>query len=223
MMRWKGKRQEVQVHGTGVGIDRSLELKKAANNWRKTSFSLLLLNFLLVGGLVYTSKVNSIETFVLEKEGNNYSILGRIEDLAKAQNSATDEQIFYFLNQFIVKSKFLPNDLSIYEKNYTDILSLMNMATSKKLDSYLKDENYAEKIRKGQTVEIVLNTSLKLENSYQIRWTQKVFDKDGKLKSSTNYIGVFTIEFADIKNKETLINNPLGIIITNFIQSEERV
>ena len=64
-------------------------------------------------GLIYTSRKNSVETFVLEKNGNNYKILGNIQDLTTTQNSATDEQIIYFLNQFVMKSKFLPSDLDI--------------------------------------------------------------------------------------------------------------
>ena len=175
-------------------------------------------------GLIYTSRKNSVETFVLEKNGNNYKILGNIQDLTTTQNSATDEQIIYFLNQFVMKSKFLPRDLDIYERNYTQILSLMTQTTSKKLDKYLTDEKYEEKIRKGQTVEIILNTALRLEkNSYQVRWTQRIFNKSGELIGSKNYLGVFTIKFGGIKDKETLINNPLGIIITNFIQSEENL
>ncbi|MGL5202562.1 MAG: VirB8/TrbF family protein [Cetobacterium sp.] len=224
MFRWKPKKTPLEINGQQILDNEYLKMAENADNWRKTTFSLLIICAVLVFGLIYTSRKNSVETFVLEKNGNNYKILGNIQDLTRTQNSATDEQIIYFLNQFVMKSKFLPSDLDIYERNYTQILSLMTQTTSKKLDKYLIDEKYEEKIRKGQTVEIILNTALRLErNSYQVRWTQRIFNKSGELIGAKNYLGVFTIKFGGIKDKETLINNPLGIIITNFIQSEENL
>ena len=147
-----------------------------------------------------------------------------VHDLAQTQNKASEEQIIYFLNNFVTKTKFLTPNLALYKKNYEEVLSFMSNSTQTKLARYLVEDNYKEKIQKQETVEIVFNTGIRLEgNSYQLRWTQNTFNKNGVLYLQENFMGVFNLEFVDIKDRTTLLHNPLGILINDFIQTKEKL
>ncbi len=224
MFSFKTRKEKLKINKDPVIHDKYLDLRKSVDNWRRTCSALMLLALFLGFGLMKASEVNRVETFILEKEGNTYSILGTVKDLAATQNKASEEQIIYFLNNFVTKTKFLTPNLVLYKKNYEEILSFMNENTKTKLDRYLLEDKYKEKIQKEETVEVVFNTGIKLEgNSFQLRWIQNTFDKNGALKSAQNFMGVFTIEFIDIKDRNTLLYNPLGILITDFVQTKEKL
>ncbi|MBC2857000.1 type IV secretion system protein [Cetobacterium sp. 2A] len=222
MFKWKGMKKIPKINGSEIEKDKYFELSVNANNWRKTSFSLIVIIALLIGGLIKISVTNKVETFVIEKNGNNYSIVGNVSDVAQTQKKASEEQIIYFLNEVISNTKNLTRNTDIYEKNYKKSLSYLSRNTSIKIDNYLKSEKYAEKVKLGKTVEVKFNTGIKINDStYQLRWSQTTFKRTGEIESTINYNGLFSIAFKDIENSKELHLNPLGLIITDFVQKSE--
>ena len=59
-----------------------------------------------------------------------------------------------------------------------------------------------KKVENGKTVEIAFNTGDKIsENTYQIRWRQTTYTKDGEVESNINYSAILTITFTDVSEK----------------------
>lgn len=224
MFSWKSKKEKLNINEEEVPRDKYLDMAKNSSNWRKFCFIQMIIIFLLVIGVINISKKNSIETFVLEKTGNEYTILGNVQDLAINQKKASDEQVIYFLNNFINMSKSMTPSVELYKKNYSTIVSYMNQNTASKLEMYLKEDGYLDKFTNKKTVEIIFNTGIKLGNdSYQVRWVQRTFNNKGEVESTINYMAIFTIEFIDIKDKTTLLYNPLGILITDYKEKKENI
>ena len=158
---------------------------------------------------------------VPRKNGNVYSVLGEVNGLAKKQEKASEQEIIYFLNEVIDGIKGLPRNTEVYEKNYRKSLAYLSRSSSKKIDNYLKDEGYVDKVKNGKTVEISFNTGTKIsDNTYQIRWRQTTYNKEGEIESSINYSAIITITFTEVSEK-TLYVNPLGLLIVDFSQKEE--
>lgn len=202
--------------------DPYFNLATNANNWRKTAFCMIILCAFLIYNLVRISAVNKIETIILEKNGNNYQVVGNVLDIAKSQVKATDQQIIYFLNEVISNTKTLPKSTEIYEKNYRKSLVFLSRSSSSKIDNYLKKEGYVEKAKAGKTVEVYFNTGLKIsDNTYQIRWKQTTYTKAGEIDKEVNYNAIVTVEFKDITDVKLLYLNPLGLVVTDFSQKEE--
>lgn len=224
MKSWKGMKTKLSIKGNGVDKDKYLDLSTNANNWRKISLSLLLIIVLLTIAIIKISVANKVETFVLEKKGNNYEVVGNVSQISKTQNKASDAEIIYFLNEVLYNTKTLPQSEEIYLQNYKKSLYYLSKNASKKFDKYLKDEGYVEKKKNGDTIEIVYNTGQKIsDNVYQIRWQQITYARTGEVISQDNYQGLLTVEFKEIKNIELLYKNPLGLIITDFSQKKELI
>lgn len=222
MKTFKAPKNPLKVEEYDPAEDRYFRLSKNASNWRKTSFSLIILSVFLAAGLIKAATERKIETFVLEKNGNNYSVVGKVNDLAKQQEKASEQEIIYFLNEVIDSTKGLPRNTEIYEKNYKKSLAFLSRSASKKIDNYLKAEKYVEKAQNEKTVEIAFNTGDKIsDNTYQIRWKQSTYSKNGELENQTNYSAIITIGFNDITDPKMLYVNPLGLMIVDFSQKEE--
>ena len=98
--------------------DKYYELSVNANNWRKMCLSLMIIVVFLAGGLLKVALTKKVDTFIVEKNGNVYSVLGEVNGLAKKQEKASEQEIIYFLNEVIDGIKGLPRNTEVYEKNY---------------------------------------------------------------------------------------------------------
>ncbi|MGL5621192.1 type IV secretion system protein, partial [Cetobacterium sp.] len=73
--------------------------------------------------------------------------------------------------------------------------------------------------------DVFINSFTKIsgtKNSYQVRWEEKIYDKNGKVVSKENLIGIFTLDKKQPKTLEEIDNNPLGIMVTDFSISKEK-
>ena len=224
MKSFKGFRTKLKLNGNDVEKkDKYYTLSVNANNWRKMCFSLMVVVVFLSAVLTKIALTKKVNTFIVEKSGNQYTVIGDVSSVAEVQKKASEQEVIYFLNEVIDGIKGLPRNTEVYEKNYRKALSYLSRSAAKKIDNYLKEEDYVKKVENGKTVEIAFNTGDKIsENTYQIRWRQTTYTKDGEVESNINYSAILTITFTDVSEK-TLYINPLGLMIVDFSQKEEHL
>ena len=217
------KKQKLEINGEEPK-NIILHLKKENHNLKLLLALSLLTTTFLGYGLFENSKANGIQTFLVERIGKEYVIAGDIEKLASQQKMIPEEQIISTLFSFVEKTKLLTSDIKLYEKNLEKAKYLMTENTKNKSNLYLMSDDYKEFVKKQYRVEPVFLTGVKLdsENSYQLRWKLRISDKDGNVKFEKIYMGIFTIKFiTEMKSPLEVVNNPLGIKIVDFVQTEE--
>lgn len=224
MFSWKNKNKK-KVNSTieQTPHDRYFDIAKANDNKRRIIFILLLLQLVSLFIIGAISIKTNIRTYIVEKDHNNYTIYGYANDLSKKQYKPNEQAIEYFLDNFITKSRFLPSDLVLFKKNSIEANAFMTSNVATKVDQYLVKDNYREKIKNQNTVDIEILSTLKLtKNTYQIRWIENIYDSTGKLKQKNLMVGVLTVNIDRPKNVEEIKYNPLGIYITDISQSMEQ-
>ena len=184
---------------------------------------MLIVIILLIIILGTISFKNNTKVYIVEKDHNNYTYLGYVNDLTKEAYNPDDNSIEYFLNDFIKKARFLSTDLVLYKKNQQSLgYFLENMKVAKKLDESLEEAEYPIMIKSNFAVDVELVSTLRVSpESFQIRWWEIVYDENGKLLSRDLMVGILKYEIKKPKNKETILVNPLGIIITDLSISKE--
>lgn len=225
-MRWKGNKTKNKICNNDVDDNIYSNIAKSKENWKKMSIILCVATVILSVALAKTSETNKIQTYIIEKDGINTNVLGNVNVLSGNKVNISDNEIIYFINEVIYNTKTLPKSQAVYEKSYKKALPFLSRNASNKMDNYLKVEKYVQKAKDGKTVDIVFNTGNRLpdiKNIYQIRWKQFTYDKQGNLIDEKNYNGNFTVEIQDIKDEKMLYANPLGIVITDISQREEKL
>lgn len=118
MINFKPRKFKLTLNNNDPSVDPYFQLAKNANNWRKTAFSLMLIIVLLIFFLANIAMKSTVETFIIEREGNRYTVVGKAEDVARTQDKVTDQEIIYFLNEVIYGIKSLSKDSEVYNRNY---------------------------------------------------------------------------------------------------------
>ena len=145
MKSFKGFRTKLKLNGNDVEKkDKYYTLSVNANNWRKMCFSLMVVVVFLSAVLTKIALTKKVNTFIVEKSGNQYTVIGDVSSVAEVQKKASEQEVIYFLNEVIDGIKGLPRNTEVYEKNYRKALSYLSRSAAKKIDNYLKEEDYVK-------------------------------------------------------------------------------
>lgn len=199
------------------------KLNRSKRNWQIVSFFFFILA--LISSLAYIKLSNSITikpfvVFVNEKEG----IIRNVGEFPKSVDYANkDRVIFSILHQHIRETRSVPLDYVLYGKNLNNQYKFLTKESQQKLLAYIEEDNVKEMFKKKESRDIHISNLSKLtKNTYQIRWKENTYSESGNIKFEIKYIGNFIIEEKEINDKETLLINPLGIMIKDFSYSREQ-
>ena len=68
-----------------------------------------------------------------------------------------------------------------------------------------------------ETVTLQLQSVLPIAaDTYELRWSQSTFGRDGAPKDTSTWTATFTVEFQTPTTEEDIAVNPLGIYVTDF-------
>lgn len=204
--------------------DRYGDLAIRVKNQQRVIFSLLIIItfFLMIFGMM--SFKNNTKVYIVEKEGNNYTYFGYVNDLTRTTYSPNDDSIIFFINNFVNKARFLSSDLVLYKKNQKELGYFLNSKSINKLDYILNEEyNYPDLIKKSYVVDVeIISTLRATKDTFQVRWREKIYDQAGRMLNDRSMVGLFKYEIKDPTSKEAIISNPLGLLITDISISTEK-
>lgn len=189
-----------------------------ASNWRFCALGLILLCIVLAGGIIYQSSKSQIVPYVVEvgADGSPQAI-----GPAKQEYLPNEKEIKYFLSQFVQKTRTIPLDPVVAKKSWITAYAFLRQSAQQKMNALVKQENPFAKLG-NQTVEADVNVIVPMsKNTYQVRWKETVYSKEGTEQENYRMTGLFTIDFSTPTDDKSIFLNPLGLYITNFSWSKE--
>lgn len=200
-----------------ITLNQNLEDKNSV--FKKVIISLLITNILLVSSLIYQSNKSVMVPWVVEKDPNGNAVaIG----MAKQTNYIPQEkEKQYFIERFIRDSRNITFDSVKAKEQFTAAFALTTQATRNKLGEEIRKENIAGRIGQETTQLQMISNVQQSPDTYQVRWTEEVFNHDGTLKEKYNMVGSFTVEVNGVKDENQWRLNPLGIYIKNFSWARE--
>lgn len=191
-----------------------------AYNWRMMAFTLGLVSLAAIGGLIFQSTKASVIPYVIEV--NQEGTVTAVNRANQTNYTPKEAQIKHFLSELITKMRSVGTDPVVYKQNWLSAYTFLTPAAAGKMNEMIQKENQISRLEKKQTVQTQIKGINSLSNnSYQIRWTEDVYEADGRRSENYLMTSVFTIEFATPKDEKELLNNPLGMYIKDFAWSKE--
>lgn len=194
---------------------------KRIHNQNLMIFFLIISNLLQTSGLIYQSSKSLLAPYVIhEKENGQVVFAGMIDQKSYTPSESVQQ---YFIKEFVENSRTLPEGAKeanrIWEKAY---YSTTGAAKQRLRDEFEKDRMKERQGTEYSQVDIKSVVQQGSTDTYQIRWTESVFDREGKLKDKYDMTGSFTIELNPPKEMKDALTNPLGLYIKMFSWTRER-
>lgn len=211
------------LRGAKEWDDRIGSARVQAKNWRVAFFGSSLLSLLLISGNLYQLTQQKLVPLVitLNKESGRPDVMGRLDN---THYKPELQEIKFFINQFIQKVRSVPDDPVLIKKNWLDAYAFLRRGAATALNELTNTDEDSPLKKIGQqtvTFKIISVVQVTGTESYQARWREKIFDRNGALLDDYTMTGVFTVEFETPSDEKTLYVNPLGIFIKSFQWNRE--
>jgi len=190
-----------------------------AYNWRLAFFATVGLCFVLVIGLIFQSAKSSVAPYIVEV-GPGGELLA-VSKAVQANRAPNDPEIRYFLAKWIKDVRALPLDAVVKKQSWISAYGSMRQKAALKMNEIVRKDDPMSKIGE-ETISVTPSAIVKMsDKTYQVRWTEDIFSKEGSPKQSYRMTGLVTIDFTQPANEKEIMANPLGLYISDFSWSKE--
>lgn len=190
-----------------------------ARNWRFCALFTIALCLLLTGGIIYQSQKSMVTPFVVMLGVDGAPIA--VEKALQTNYAPQEREIKYFLKEWVRKFRSVPLDPVMAKENWVSAYSQLRGAGLNKMRDVMKQENLTGKLGK-ETVQIDVQVVVPVSSStYQVRWIETSFSKEGKVIENRKMTGLFSIEIVPPKDEKEVLSNPLGLLIKDVSWSRE--
>ncbi|NVN92981.1 MAG: conjugal transfer protein TrbF [Desulfuromonadales bacterium] len=190
-----------------------------AKNWRICALSLCGITAVLLIGLIFQSAKSTVTPYVVEvtKEG----LVQAVGPAAQNKFKPGEPVIKYFLAQWVEQVRSLPLDPVVAKDHWLKAYSYLRQSAANTLNEIAQKENPLAKLGKETTSVNVGNVVALSMDTYQVRWEEKRYSKEGATIESKIMTGAFTVEIDPPTDQAQLLKNPLGLYITRFSWSQD--
>jgi len=198
-------------------LDQYMKQSASIHTWKLTALLSLTMCLISLLFVFYLSSRSTLIPYVIEVDDTGNA--KGINPAYQINYNPTEANKEYHLREFLNRFRSLSSDVELVNKFYKINTNFMTQATRKKYDRLIKQEDISSLFKEGFTRQVQINSITKLtnnSNSYQVRWTEELFDIEGKISRVKKYTGIFTLGIETPKTLDVLAINPLGIMITDF-------
>lgn len=176
---------------------------------------------LLAGGLIYQSNRAPIVPFGIEFDSTT-GLARPIGPIQEGNFNVNEAAIINFIGQYVEQVRTVPLDPVLYRKNRENVYLLMKKTAGLKLEQILINEERDAMFGKQTVLPKIVSVNQATDQTYQVRWTEEIFDITGGRKVIIPMTGLFTITVEKQRDEKLMYKNPFGIYITDFNWSKDQ-
>lgn len=198
--------------------DRIGNARVQAANWRFVAILSLIASLVLLILLIASLSLGKDRIYVAQVTQG-----GRVVNIAPLTEryQPTIAQQEYFLSYLVKLIRGLSLDPIVAKQNWLNAYHFLSSRASIKLNTHFQQEKPTEKLGK-QTVTVTITEAHPIsKHTFQIGWTETTTNIEGNEISKKDYDGVFTTTIKQPKTQKQILQNPLGIYVTDFNVTEK--
>src|SRR5712691_5086118 len=193
--------------------DRIGSARVQARNWRLMALGGLVANLLLGGGLIYQSLKAQVVPYVVEVETQGaVRAVGPAAVLYRPSQAAIQHQV----REFVRTMRGLATDPIVVRERWLQVYAGVTPRGANLLNSYARERDPFGKVGKVSIAVDVQRVLPLTETSYDVQWTETIYDANGVKTEDAKYSGLFAVRMQSPQTALALIHNPLGIYIDGF-------
>lgn len=215
----RGKSDNPYVVAREEWNERYRDLLVGMRNWRLAAVLFGIVAFVAVLGLVVVGAKPKVIPYVVEvdKLGN---IVG--QGVAQQTSGADDRLKRAALWSWVRDWRMVSSDPMVEKEAIGRVYALIgsNSPASVRISSAYRAASPL-KLAESETISVDVNAVYAAsKDSYEVEWTEKVFDLKGEQIGTQQYKGVITISLNPSSDEKVANTNPLGIYVTDISWSK---
>ncbi|MDR1020598.1 MAG: type IV secretion system protein [Synergistaceae bacterium] len=204
--------------GRTEAAERYGHLSKNAAQWRRISVVLILCCAACVFSVIRMAGRVTVVPYIVQVDEHGYEIA-----VEPASPSRIDARLMIaHAGRYVWSLKTVFNDpeAQLHLMNFVYSSTPANTAAEKKYQDYYNANNPVV-IGETETVQVTVNSVLSMSaETWQAEWTEERYTLGGDKVSEKRYRGIFTMAVVTPDAMREVLQNPLGIFITDFNFSE---
>lgn len=190
-----------------------------AKNWRVVAFSSIAAAVVAIGGLIYQSSKSQVVPYVVQV--NNDGIVQAVGPAKQVNYAPGQNEIKFFLGQFISSVRSLPLDPVVAKNSWLKAYQYLRQQAANTLNEIAQKEQPFARLGQETVAVQIVNVNPMSKDTYQVRWNETSYNKEGITISTRSMTGIFSIEIQPPKDEKTLMTNPIGLYINQFSWSKD--
>ncbi len=199
------------LRAKGRYMDVFAGLASNAAQWRLSTFVLLLLLVFSVIGNIQQATNSRAVPYVVQVDEHGYAIPIQPADVSSINNRVVSSQIGQFITNMRIRVMDRMAQRHFSVTTYRSIAQ--NSDALRAADDYFRN-NAPFDAKEPVTIEIRSVIPI-TQFTYQAEWTERT-GVEASAANARRYQGVFDVEISPPTDVQNLINNPLGVYITDF-------
>ncbi len=200
---------------------------RGKRHWQIAAGGLLLLSLILAGGLVWLSNRSRYIPYVVEVDKLGYALTAPQPLTPSLVPDVMARMARYEIAAFIRNARTVSSDPQLEQQMLNALLAHARGAADHFLDEYFHSDNFSHnpfKLAEKQTVAVQIDSILQTSpGGYQVRWTETLRDLNGVITGpSTHWEAQLRTQIEPPNSTDKIINNPLGLFVTDISWTEQR-
>jgi type IV secretion system protein TrbF len=188
-----------------------------AKNWRLMALSLMVLAFIMAGGLLWLSTRSIVTPYVVEVDTQ-----GSVRAVGPAMEAyrPTDAQIDYHLSRFLRNVRSIPIDPIVLRDDWLEAYDYATDRAALVLNDYARVRDPFANVGRTSVAIEVTSVVRASESSFQLRWIERSY-QNGSLNTVERWTAILSIVLQPPKDVARIRKNPLGIYVDSLDWSRE--
>jgi type IV secretion system protein VirB5 len=187
-----------------------------AKHWRLAFFAAVFAVLALTGGILFAMTRSVVEPVVItvDKTTGVTNVIGKASEHAYAPQQA---EIAYFLTHVVRLLRAVPLDAVVVKTQWNEAYKFLRQSAALKLNEWARRPDSPLAKVGQETVTLQLQSVLPIAaDTYELRWSQSTYQREGALKESSTWTATFSLEFEPPTTEDDIAINPLGVYIKDF-------
>ena len=196
--------------------DRYARIALGKRNWQLAALGLLLADLLLTAGLVWLATSSRVVPYVVEVDPSGEAVtLGPAETL----RAADPRLVRYQLSQYLINLRTVLADSTAQRLLAQRAYAFTRGTATDELNRHFRTND--PRAQGGRTVKVDVHSILPLSKStWQLQWQEIATDPNGRTPETSEHQAVLTVEVDPPGRADDLLDNPLGLYVTDIHWTE---
>lgn len=199
------------------------ELLNKIRIWQVVSLLLLLVVLTTVSGLIYIGSQSKFIPYIVQvNERGSVTTVGP----AYAAPSVEERIIKTTVVDFVHNLRTVTPDIDLQKKSILRVYGFLTVGDPAmvRINEWYLDDPFSKALKSTINVEITSALPLSSDGSWQVDWVEKIYDRSGKLLSTSPYraiINTYILKTAQERTEEDMRLNPLSIYVREISWSRQ--